>query len=393
MKLKRLSRIIIAFLFMVFLFTIPEGVGVEGSDIYDDIYYEEMAKYEASLEDADSSQKNDPENADDLGDIWDEDGVLMGKLPDPDLMKAKLVTDPYRTPTYSRMMKDIKKLKKQYPALVNYRMIGKSAAGIDIPMVTLGVGPKKVLITASLHGREYVTTSQLMRSIDIYARAYAKGKKIDDINVRKVLNRKVTYCFVPMVNPDGVAIATGNANSKQEKLAIEAFGNRPYQNYKNLWKANARNVNLNRNFPVKWSDQEDFTVARGNIGYRGKKEASEPETKALMKLCKESNFSFLVTCHSRGEMVFWEDGHTGFIEGAQNLSQAISGELGYDLTLTSRENNGGRFEKWFRHEFNKPGIVIEFTSIYQDYHSANSNFNKAIWDRSKSLWLKLYKYA
>jgi g-D-glutamyl-meso-diaminopimelate peptidase len=314
-------------------------------------------------------------------------------IPDPEKMKAKLVSNPYIKPTYARMMKDIKKLRKQYPVLVDYSYIGESLAGVQIPMVTLGVGKTKVLITASLHAREFVTTSQVMRSIDTYAKAYAEGTKIDGINVRNVLNDDVTYCFVPMANPDGVAIAQGKANAKQKALAVSAVGKKVYKKYYKLWKGNARAVNLNRNFPVKWADQSRSAKRPSYDMYSGPSGGSEVETQMLMKLCEENDFAFMISAHTRGSIINWDDSYSGRIAGAKTLATAIRNITGYRLAFTSSKYNGGRFEKWFRYNTKKPGIVVEFTAYNQNYHTANKNFDNAVWKRSKSLWLKLYKYA
>jgi len=315
------------------------------------------------------------------------------EFPSPGAMTAKLVTNPYIIPTHERMMKDMQKLKEQYPILVDFEIIGKTASGVEIPAITLGVGPKKVLIVGSMHAREYVTVSQIMRSVDSYAYAYAKGNKIAGIDVRKVLNEKVTYCFVPMMNPDGVAIASGRANAKQRSLAIKAVGKRSYNKYRRIWKGNARSVNLNRNFPFRWNDQARQTKKRSYDMYRGPYSESEAETKAIIKLCKANDFKFMISCHTKGYSIWWDDHFTGKIKGAVELSKAINGITRYPRCTPVRYLNGGHLETWFRYKYKKPGIVIEFTPYSQSYHTANRNFDRVIWSRTKSLWLQLYPYA
>jgi g-D-glutamyl-meso-diaminopimelate peptidase len=314
------------------------------------------------------------------------------KKPDAKKMKPKLVTDPKIKPTYARLMDDIRALKKRYPNLVDYRYIGESNAGKKIPLVTFGTGKRKVLITASIHGREFVTTSFVMRSVDTYAYAWAKNQKISGQNVRKIL-RGITFYFVPMINPDGVAIAEGKASTRQRSAAVKAVGKRAYNSTRRLWKSNARGVDLNRNFPVFWHDQKDADKP-GYIGYRGKSAGSEPETDALLKLCDENDFAFLINCHTLGAVIYWDDWYSMKIPGASALTSKVSSVTGYSRALTYRKYAGGTFEKWFRYKYNRPAMVIEFTRSGQSYHSANRNFDRAMsWIRTKALWLKLSPYA
>jgi len=308
--------------------------------------------------------------------------------PDPKKMKPELVTNANIKPTYARLMKDIKALKKRYPGLVDYEYIGESAAGVKIPLVTLGTGEKKALITASIHGREFVTTSFVMRSIDTYAYAWAKNKKIDGQNVRQKL-KDVTFYFVPMYNPDGVAIAEGKANAKQKALAVKAVGKSHYNKTRKLWKSNARGVNLNRNFPLYWDDQS-HSKKPNYIGYRGKSAGSEPETQALLSLCAENDFTFVINCHTRGAVLYWRDWYAMTVPGADALTSKIGAITGYTRESTGKKDAGGTFEKWFRYNYNRPGIVIEFTRWTQNYQTANKNFDNAVnWSSTKALWLKL----
>jgi uncharacterized repeat protein (TIGR02543 family) len=314
-------------------------------------------------------------------------------VPDADNMRPKLVTDPYRKPTYARLIRDIKELKERYPGLVDDEYIGESVSGMKIPLVRFGTGKRKALVTAAIHGREFVTTAFVMRTIDTYAYAWARGKKVGGVNVRKAL-KNVTYYFVPMYNPDGVAIATGHASAGQKSLAVKAVGRKSYRSTRRLWKANARGVNLNRNWHEFWHDQGKDAYKASYIGGSGKTAASEPETQALMKLCEENDFAFLINCHTRGAVLYWNDWFSMRIPGADALTGKIARTTGYARTPTDRKNAGGTFEKWFRYTYNRPAVVIEFTKWTQAYQKACAAFDNAVsWSRTKTLWLKLAPYA
>ena len=60
-----------------------------------------------------------------------------------------------------------------------------------------------ILLDASTHAREHMTTNVLMEMIDQYTVAYANKSNFGKYNVRSVLSN-VAIWFVPMVNADGV---------------------------------------------------------------------------------------------------------------------------------------------------------------------------------------------
>lgn len=58
----------------------------------------------------------------------------------------------------------------------------------------------------------------------------------------------------------------------------------PGANRHRLWKANARGVDLNRNYPVSYRARYQ---KRGSEGYTGTHAASEPETRAILSLLRK----------------------------------------------------------------------------------------------------------
>jgi len=302
---------------------------------------------------------------------------------------AKLVTNPKKVATYSRMMTDIKQLKAQYPGLVNYSYIGKSLAGVNIPLVTLGKGPKKILVVAAMHGNEHITTAQAMYAIDNYAYYYAKNKKFNGMDVRRILD-EVTYYFVPMSNPDGTAISISKANAKQKSIAVKTVGGSQLsQRIKYMsWKGNARSANLNRNFPANWADQESGTRNTKSIDFGGRSGGSEPETKALMKLCLENEFACMITTHVFGQQLFWKDIYTGNIPGAAKLKDSLKSTTGYKPEYADNDRYGGRFEQWFRYTFNRPAVLIEMMPGGYGLGRSYTNFQSICWSKTKTAFLK-----
>lgn len=72
----------------------------------------------------------------------------------------------------------------------------------------------------------------------------------------------------------------------------------------NAWKrTNANNVDLNRNYPIGWSDSCAGEASGGGETYRGPKPFSEVETQTMQALQKDRNFAKLMDFHSYGEEV------------------------------------------------------------------------------------------
>ena len=111
-------------------------------------------------------------------------------------------------------------------------VFGHSVEGRPLEVTKVGDGPRRVLIVGAIHGDE-PETPRVVRA----ARA----------------RDGVTVYRVPLLNPDGLARGT---------------------------RTNARGVDLNRNFPHRWR-----AGARGRF-WPGPRAASEPETRALMRLIR-----------------------------------------------------------------------------------------------------------
>ena len=94
----------------------------------------------------------------------------------------KPVVNPKKKYTYQQMVKDIELLEMMYPDIIEKKIIGKSVEGRHIYAIKLGTGKKEVLINASHHAREHITTNLVMKMLDEYAYAYHKNRTIDGYN-------------------------------------------------------------------------------------------------------------------------------------------------------------------------------------------------------------------
>ena len=111
---------------------------------------------------------------------------------------------------YSLMSQNLTTLNRTYPFL-NIQTVGNSVLGKNIYVVKLGKGTKKVFYSASIHANEWITSVLLMKFIEDYCIAYNNNSRLYGYSVRRLFN-SVSIYIMPMVNPDGVDLVTGNLN-------------------------------------------------------------------------------------------------------------------------------------------------------------------------------------
>ena len=97
-------------------------------------------------------------------------------------------------------LKDIEPLMAKYPE----EIIGKSVLGKPIYKYTIGTGSTKVFMWSQMHGNESTTTKAVFDFFNLIHSSNELGQR---------LLKKFTFCFLPMVNPDGAELYTReNAN-------------------------------------------------------------------------------------------------------------------------------------------------------------------------------------
>lgn len=155
-------------------------------------------------------------------------------------------------PYHSNILRqNLSLLLRTYPFL-NVQTVGNSVLGKPIYVIKLGRGPRKVFYSGSIHANEWITTPVLMKFIEDYCISYVRRSNLYGYSVQNIFNSTSIY-IMPMVNPDGVDLVTGNlavsSPSYQKALHIaNQFSSIPFPNG---WKANLNGVDLNLQFPAR----------------------------------------------------------------------------------------------------------------------------------------------
>ncbi len=149
--------------------------------------------------------------------------------------------------------------------------IGKSVQGEDLWMYRFGNGATEKLIVAGIHGGYEYNTTDLAHELIIF------------INENpEIIPEDITLYILPSLNPDGLIRSLGYAG-----------------------RANANNVDLNRNWDFNWKSTWDPNGCWAYLPiYGGDNPFSEPETAALRDFIHSHNLSAILSYHSAALGVF-----------------------------------------------------------------------------------------
>ena len=104
-----------------------------------------------------------------------------------------------------------------------------------------------------------------MKFIEDYCNTYVSNSKIYNYSVQDLFNSCSIY-IMPMVNPDGVNLVTGNINKKfSEYIVIVLILLVIFQIYffPSGWKANIKGIDLNLQFPANWEQAKQIKYSQG----------------------------------------------------------------------------------------------------------------------------------
>ncbi len=214
-------------------------------------------------------------------------------------------------------------------------IIGYSFKGRPIWAFTCGNGPKSLHINASVHANEWITTIVLLRWFMKMNRRYRKTYLNEDA---------IKIWVVPLVNPDGVDLVMNGRRSD--------------------WKANARGVDLNDQFPAGWEVERKRRgkLKAGARDFGGDAPLSESESMALHDLVKRTSPDAVVALHTQGREIYYN-----YRDFEPRDAAWLAKQMGLAVTKNAYRavklsNSDAGFKDWFIQEFRKYGFTIEMGS-------------------------------
>lgn len=264
---------------------------------------------------------------------------------------------------YELLRQNINELKRAYPFL-EVKTAGYSVLGKQIPYIKIGNGTKEILYHASIHANEWITSVVLMKFIENFCSAYIFQQNLYGYSVQELF-QKVSLYVIPMVNPDGVDLVTGNIDKKSSV----------YQNYEDIaygfttipfpdgWKANFNGVDLNLQFPAGWEKARKIKYEQGFTtpaprDFVGEGPLTQPEALMLYNLTLEHNFVLTISYHTQGKEIYWNFQNINPPNGYQ-IGRKFGEVSGYTLTEVPYNSSFAGYKDWFIQNYNKPGYTIE----------------------------------
>lgn len=260
--------------------------------------------------------------------------------------------------SYSDMKKDIEQLTSRYPDRLTSQVLGQTADGRNLYSLCLGnpEAEKQIFVTAGTHAREYINCQVVMMMVERYCRNY--GGKYKGITYRQLFDEVAVY-IVPMVNPDGIVISEFGPGVIRDAALRKKVQKMPRRGGYSNWKANARGVDLNRNYKMYAGKPAEKKPA--SEGYPGASRFSENEAKAVRDLMKSmTNMKACLNYHSMGQVIYWGYKNKSYKSKSYALAKMFKEMTGYYLIDESyTKATYGDLEHYVINEYRIPYVCIE----------------------------------
>ncbi len=244
-------------------------------------------------------------------------------------------------------------------ALCRVRTVGRSVCGRPIRVIEIGSMHNPALFVGGTHGMEWVSVFVCLRLAQELLRAVEEGRAVYGVDFRDAL-RKSGVAILPLLNPDGFELfRSGPASAPARRRFLARFDPTDFPR----WQANAHGVDLNRNFNAGFFTAKRMAAAIGihrpaPTRYGGALPFSEPETRAVRRLCSQLRPRALYALHAQGEEIYWRYGDREPF-GASYIANLLGSLCGYTLAAPEVLASHAGLKDWFIKRYNRPGFTIE----------------------------------
>ena len=291
--------------------------------------------------------------------------------------------------SYDDFLHDMKIICDAYPAQAQAVKLCDTPDGRGVYDIVVGDpnGANQILIFGAMHAREYITVQVVMRQLcETLAQLNGDGGSYRGVSAAEIL-QGVTIHFVPLNNPDGVSISQfglQGVNNPTLRGQVAAMNDGDLEQ----WKANARGVDLNRNFDAGW--QEFRGAAQPSPErFKGAYPGSEPEAAALIRLTQDYHIKRAISYHTCGALIYWYYKQSGAVlSRSEKFAQEISRATGYPLDDDYTAVDAAGYKDWAVYKLGVPAITIEVGAENGYYDNpVPQRYFSGIWQRNRDVVL------
>lgn len=197
---------------------------------------------------------------------------------------------------------------------------GRPMKAVRIRGANYKAGNPKVLFSFNLHAREWLTGMSGVYAVEkMVAKAKADPSWVAGMEI----------VLVPMANPDGFVYSEQKDRYWRKNRSPKSgfFG--------------CPGTDLNRNFPKDWGGRGSTSTSTCSDVYIGKQSASEPETKALISLMRESPMTVQIDVHAFSQLILTSWSYTSaphprrveLLSLGNKMKSAMKSETGADYAM------------------------------------------------------------
>ena len=262
-----------------------------------------------------------------------------------------------------RQMEHLRRLRREFP-FVYIQELTRTAHGRPVHALQIGSGDRKVLLTAGHHANEAITSEVLWQFLFCWCEALRDSAALCGADALTLYHGAMVY-LVPLVDPDGADLVAGTiAPDSAEYRAAEAIAAaHPELPFPSGWKANLAGVDLNLNYPARWSLAQKLKAAHGFSApaprdFPGRKPLDQPETAALAAYTSCIRPDLMLALHTQGRVIY-PGPEAAAPEGSEALAQALAAASGYEVEDVPAESANAGFKDWFLQRFRRPAFTVE----------------------------------
>ncbi|MEA4912926.1 MAG: M14 family zinc carboxypeptidase [Oscillospiraceae bacterium] len=276
----------------------------------------------------------------------------------------------------------LRALARDYP-FMHLTTIGSSVCGRPLWALEVGAMHNPALFVGGTHGMEWPSVLCALKLARQTAEIFEADGAVAGVTLSDTLRLRGAV-FIPLLNPDGYELRRrGTAALADGGRHAGRFCDADYR----FWQANARGVDLNRNFSAGFAKAHRAAAGLGvrrpaPTRYGGPFPFSEPETRAVRGACAKYRPRVLYALHSQGEEIYWRYGER-CPAGGEYIARTLASLSGYALAEPEPVAVGAGLKDWFIQRYDRPGFTVELglgrnPLPYEDFAAIYEKVRKAL---------------